>query len=316
MNINRPLAAAALALALGSVAPIQTAWASHKGARACNDTTKSALAACLYEALDDYWIGVGKCSNESEGDERGECVADERATLKEGRQECRAQREARNDLCDALGQAPYDPRFEPEDFVNPADIGGSVAPNPLFPLTAGRTLVYRSDDEEVRVEFTDEVRVVDDVPCRVVRDQVFVDGELEEDTLDWFAQDVHGNVWYCGEATAEYVDGFPVDTEGSFEADVDGARPGLIMKAAPAVGDVYRQEFDLGNAEDAARVASLTGSATVPAASCAGTCLVTEEFTPLSPGALEYKYYVPGVGLVLETQPDGSGRLELVEIID
>jgi hypothetical protein len=314
--MNKPLAAASLALALGSAVTITSAWAHHYKPRACTNTSRAALTGCLYDGLDDYWIGVGKCNNEKEPAERGECLEEAAAGLKEKRTECRAQRDARDGLCNALGEAPYDPRFEPEDFVDPTTIGGSVAPNPLFPLVAGRTLVYRAENEEVRVEFTGDVRIVDDVPCMVVRDRVFVDGELEEDTLDWFAQDIHGNVWYCGEATAEYVDGFPVDTDGSFEADVDGARPGIIMKAAPAVGDVYRQEFDLDNAEDSARVISLTGTATVPAASCAGSCLVTEEFTPLDPDVLENKFYGPGIGLILESQPDGSGRLELVEIID
>lgn len=313
--MNTPRNVASLALAL-TMATIQPAAADHNGPRACTGTTQAALTACLYEALDDFWIGVGKCRNERDQDERLECVDDARATLREGRSECREQRSARSEVCDELGEAPYDPRFEPEDFVNPDDIGGSVAPNPYFPLVAGRTYVYRGPGEEVRVEVTNDVRIVDEVPCRVVRDQAFVDGELEEDTLDWFAQDVHGNVWYCGEATAEYADGFPVDTEGSFEADVDGARAGIIMKAAPAIGDTYRQEFDLGNAEDVARVASLTGSAAAPAASCTGTCLVIEEFTPLSPGVLENKYYLPGTGLILETNPETGSRLELVEIID
>jgi sugar lactone lactonase YvrE len=33
----------------------------------------------------------------------------------------------------------------------------------------------------------------------VVRDRGFTNGELSEDTLDWFAQDAAGNVWYFGE---------------------------------------------------------------------------------------------------------------------
>jgi hypothetical protein len=127
---------------------------------------------------------------------------------------------------------------------------------------------------------------------------------------------VHGNVWYCGEATAEYEDGFPVNVHGSFQADVDGARPGLIMKAAPAVGNLYRQEFDLGNAEDVARVTDLHGSARTPAASCTKNCLVTEEFTPLKPDAIEDKYYMPGVGFMLTVDRATGERLELVKIID
>jgi hypothetical protein len=78
---------------------------------------------------------------------------------------------------------------------------------------------------------------------------------------------------------------------------VDGAKPGIVMKAQPRVDDVYRQEFWLGVAEDYARVVSLRGNATVPAASCAD-CLVTGDFVPLEPDADERKFYKRGVGLI------------------
>lgn len=304
-----------LLMLVAVVAPPDAAAHDNRGG-ACNATTRAAYSACLFSTLDTYQLGVGKCRNEADSADRDVCLDDARDALQEENALCRDQREARDDLCDALGQAPYDPRFESGDFVDPREIGRSIAPNPWFPLKAGRTLVYESKDETVTVTITDEVKVIDKVPCLVVRDVVEVDGELLEDTTDWFAQDVRGNVWYCGEATAEYEGGIPVNVDGSFQADVDGARPGMIMKAAPAVGDVYRQEFDLGNAEDVAKVVGLNGSATVPAGRCAGNCLVTEEFTPLSPGATENKYYQPGVGLILQTKPGSSDRLQLVKIID
>ena len=312
--MTNQLTATFLALMLVGAATPEVAAGS--GPAACSATTQAAYSACLFDALDTYWTDNGKCRNESEVRDRRECLADARAALPENNQQCLEQREARDGLCDALGQTPYDPRFEREDFVNPADIGHGVAPNPWFPLVSGRTMVYKSADETIRVTFTDQVRVIDNVPCLVVRDVVEVNGELLEDTIDWFAQDIYGNIWYCGEATAEYEDGFPVNTDGSFQADVDGARPGMIMKAAPAVGNVYRQEFDLGNAEDAAKVIDLHGTGTAPAASCTRNCLVTEEFTPLSPGVIEYKYYKPGVGFILQIQPASGERLELVEIIE
>ncbi|MBF8291517.1 MAG: hypothetical protein HW392_344 [Steroidobacteraceae bacterium] len=305
-----------LLLVVAAMACPTASYSRDNRPQACSSTTKAAFAACLNEGLDDFWIGNGKCQNESEVGERGECLADNKASLKEFRQECGAQRDAREDLCDALGQAPYDPVFETGNFVNPDDIGGSVAPNPWLPLIPGRTLVYKSPTETIRVTVTHETKVIDDVPCRVVRDVVKVDGELLEDTIDWLAQDVHGNVWYCGEVTAEYEDGFPVNTDGSFQADVDGARPGLLMKAAPAVGDFYREEFDLGNAEDAAMVINLHGSANTPAASCAGDCLVIREFTPLSPDAEEDKYYKAGVGNILTIDLESGERTKLVKIID
>ena len=305
----------ALTLAAGSI----TAHAGDWGPKACSGTTKAAFAGCLYEGLDDFWVGVGKCKNESQREDSRDCLADARASLREDAQECQEQRDARSDLCDLLGEAPFDPPFEPAIFAAWADIDAGGMWNPWMPLVPGRTLVYESPDETIEVTVTSDIKVVDGVECRVVRDIVKgEDGELIEDTLDWFAQDIYGNVWYCGEATAEYEDGFPVTVDGSFLAGVDGAKAGILMKAAPAVGDVYRQEFDLGNAEDAAEVVSLHGSsaATPQGASCAADCLVTREFTPLSPDDNENKYYKQGIGMILTIDLESGERAELVEIID
>ena len=144
-----------------------------------------------------------------------------------------------------------------------------------------------------------------------MRDVVSADGGLIEDTDDYFTQDVDGNVWYFGELSKGFENGDLASLEGSWRAGVDGALPGIIMKATPAVGDTYRQEFAFGDAEDAAEVLSLTGSATTPGASCAGTCIVTRDFTPIEPDAAEQKYYAPGVGLILELGVETGERVEL-----
>jgi hypothetical protein len=147
----------------------------------------------------------------------------------------------------------------------------------------------------------------------VVRDTVTMEGELVEDTYDWFAQDRDGNVWYLGEETAEYEDGEVVSTEGSWEAGVDGALPGIVMPAQPAVGDAYRQEFYAGEAEDLAEVVRLGASETVPFGDV-DDLVVIEEWNPLEPEAVEEKYFAPGVGLVLEVKTaGGEGRVELLE---
>ena len=88
---------------------------------------------------------------------------------------------------------------------------------------------------------------------------------LAEDTLDWYAQDKEGNVWYFGENTAEFEDGRPVTLAGTFTAGVNNDKPGIIMEANSVVGDFYRQEFSLGNAEDNALVVGLNATVTVPA---------------------------------------------------
>ncbi len=282
--------------------------------RSCTNTTKFAYSACLYDSLDALMIANGKCSNESQAIDRETCLRDARAALGAANESCLAQREAREDLCKDFGEAPYDPKFEPANFVDPREIGRSVAPNPWVPLIAGRTMHYQSPNETVRVITTNKVKLIDGVPCVVVLDRVEVNGQLEEETVDWFAQDIAGNVWYCGESTAEYVDGVPVNVNGSFQADVDGARPGVFALAAPSVGQKYRQEFDLGNAEDVAEIISLNGSAGTAVASCSLTCLVTEETTPLDPDLLEHKYYKSGTGFILQIKPKTGERLELVKI--
>ncbi len=76
-----------------------------------------------------------------------------------------------------------------------------------------------------------------------MRDTVTRDGELIEDTFDWYAQDREGNIWYLGENTAEFQNGKLSTKAGSFEAGVDGAQEGIIMPADPQDGMQYRQEY-------------------------------------------------------------------------
>jgi hypothetical protein len=128
----------------------------------------------------------------------------------------------------------------------------------------------------------------------------------------WYAQDAEGNIWYLGEDTTEYEDGELKDTEGSWEAGVDGAQPGILLPADPKVGMTYRQEYYEGEAEDAAEVLSLDETANVPYGDF-DHVLMTRDFTPLTPDLVEQKFYARGVGLVLAvTVSGGSDREELL----
>jgi hypothetical protein len=149
--------------------------------------------------------------------------------------------------------------------------------------------VYEGEEETVTVTVTGEFKEILGVPCAVVRDVVEEDGELVEDTYDWFAQDLEGNVWYFGEIARNYEDGELVDLEGSWTAGIDGAKIGVLMPIDSQPGAVYRQEFLLGEAEDMAEVLELGASAATPAAACDGNCLVTLEYTPLEPDGAEHK---------------------------
>ncbi len=279
----------------------------------CTDTARAALKACRHEVQDDNWIAIGNCNNLASHTARKDCMQEAENALDESRSECREQFKARREICEVLGEAPYDPRIDPARFVDPTEIGKSIAPNPYFPLVAGRTWVYRSGDETITVVVTGKTREILGVRCAVVSDVVKENGQVIEDTVDWFCQDIQGNVWYFGELSKEFEDGQLRSLEGSWEAGVDSAKAGFIMLAQPVVGRLYRQEFSLGNAEDVAQVISLTGSATVPAARCANNCLVTQDSAPLSPGSVEHKYYAPGIGLILEVNPETGRRTELVQ---
>jgi hypothetical protein len=184
---------------------------------------------------------------------------------------------------------PYRQAIDPANFVATID-------NPFFPLEPGTKWTY-GGDEKVVVTVTPDTKLILGVPATVVRDQVFVGGKLEEDTFDWFAQDVQGNVWYFGEQTAEYTNGKISSTAGSWTGGIDGAQPGIVMLAQPRAGDSYRQEYLAGEAEDLAKVTALSGKVTVPAGSYSDV-LVTEEWTPLELGVRERKTYARGVGLV------------------
>jgi len=200
----------------------------------------------------------------------------------------------------------YDPAIVPADFVAEVD-------HPLYPLPTGARWVYQAGDERVVVEVLSERRTILGVAAVIVHDQGSVAGELIEDTFDWLAQDRAGNVWYMGEATQELDHGRVVSTEGSWEAGVDGAKPGILIPAAPAVGQPYRQEYSPCNAEDMGEVLATDASATVPTGSYTG-CLKTRDFTPLEPAVDEEKYYCPGIGLVLTVDVGAGGaREELVE---
>jgi hypothetical protein len=197
--------------------------------------------------------------------------------------------------------------LDPADFVQGID-------NPYWPMAPETTWVYRESDprgnsQDVVVKVKTRTKVVAGITATVVRDTVTEDGELVEDTFDWYAQDVCGNVWYLGENTKEYEDGVVVSTEGSWEAGVDGALAGVILPADPQVGMAYRQEYLAGEAEDAAEVLSVAEQAQVPAGHFVDVVL-TKDFTPIAPRVLEYKLYAPGVGPVLVFGVSGGSDQE------
>lgn len=204
----------------------------------------------------------------------------------------------------------YSVTLGPGDFV-------SVIDNEWLPWAPGSRWVYESRGggavEHIEVEVLDDTRMINGVIATVVRDTVSVNGELIEDTFDWYAQDTEGNVWYLGEASTEYENGVPVGTSGSWEWGVDGALPGILMWADPQVGAAYRQEFYRGEAEDTAEVVRRGETVTVPYGTFEDV-LVIKEWNPLERRVVEEKYYAAGFGVIMEKVVEGGS--EIVELIE
>jgi hypothetical protein len=203
--------------------------------------------------------------------------------------------------------------------LNPAKFSANID-NPRWPMMVGSRWVYRvvdSSDGSVKhdvIKVTDRTKMMaDGIKARVVRDIVSDHGKPTEVTKDWYAQDSHGNVWYFGEDTIAYVHGQPVDN-GSWQAGVDGALPGVALPAKPKVGMSYREEYSKGEAEDQSRVLALDAQAQVPAGHYADV-LMTEDFSPIEPKVSELKFYAKGSGqaVLAVDVSGGSEREELVK---
>jgi len=217
------------------------------------------------------------------------------------------------------GSAPKAAGNTPRAVIDPANFTG-VVDNPWFPLKPGSTWVYEGskDGEPVREVFvvTKGTQKVDGVPCVVVDDQLLaLDGSLVEDTFDFYTQDTRGNVWYFGEVTVALDDrGKMTDTEGSWSAGEDGARPGIFMEANPVAGHTFKQESYPGHAEDTFTVLDLAAPVTVPFGSFTDS-LLTQETTVLEPGIVDHKNYVKGVGEVAELQVKGPKPPEEMKLV-
>ena len=153
----------------------------------------------------------------------------------------------------------------------------------------------------------------------VVRDTAYEDGVLVEDTLDWYAQDDDGNVWYMGEIATNYSyddegEFIGTDFDGSWQAGVDGAAPGWIMRADPKPGDSYFQEFYPGVAEDEGEVIA-TGLSVETEFGSFDDVVKIRDTSGLEPGVGAFKYFAPGVGQVLRRRSSRrTSRASFIEI--
>jgi hypothetical protein len=217
-----------------------------------------------------------------------------------------------NEATNMPADQPYTVSITSDDFV-------TVVDNPYFPLTPGAKWVYKARLEDGTVE-GDEVEVLQEtrqimgVTAVVVRDVVLVDGQITEETFDWYAQDKEGNVWYLGEMVDNYEDGVLVNHAGSWEWGKDGALPGIIMWADPSahMNETYYQEYYAGEAEDQGQILSVGESVTVPFGSF-DNVVKTFDSSALDPDLKENKFYAQGIGVIKEIDMHTGEEVVLLE---
>jgi hypothetical protein len=221
--------------------------------------------------------------------------------------------------CSSPSPAGTLPQGDDPVTLDPAAFSTTID-NPYWPMTPGTRWTYREtgpDGDELTVVVVvtfDTRKIANGITARVVRDTVYRGDAIIEDTFDWYAQDRDGAIWYLGEDTAEFEDGVVSSTDGSFEAGVDGALPGIVIPADPEPGMEYRQEYYQGEAEDNGAILALDEMVEVPAGLYKDV-LMTRDTITLEPDIEEHKFYAPGVGLVLTLDiSGGAGREELIRI--
>jgi len=140
------------------------------------------------------------------------------------------------------------------------------------------------------------------VTCIEVHDSVTTGGVLTEDTLDWFAQDTAGNVWYFGENTTS------LSTASSrhrrhLHGPSTAPSAGIIMEAHPAVATSTGRSSS--RQRELRRVVGLSDPVTVPYGRSRMPEHTRDDATRA--GSPRAQVYAAGVGIVLETDEDTGG---------
>jgi len=204
--------------------------------------------------------------------------------------------------------AKYQPQIDPANFQSKID-------NRYFPLVPGtryeylETVMGETFSRETTV--TSKTKTIMGVKCVIVHDILTANGEIKEDTYDWYAQDKQGTVWYFGEATIEMKPGHRRSSAGSWEAGDRGALPGIVMPGEAKPSGPYRQEYYPNWAEDMGQIVAVGETVIVPAGTFTN-CLRTKEWSLLESGG-EKRWYAPGVGFV-RSEAVGSELVVLVSI--
>jgi hypothetical protein len=204
-------------------------------------------------------------------------------------------------------RGPYNPTFNPADFTH-------VITNKYLILKAGTKATYEKISSKgivhVEMNVSGKTKSVMRITTLVVRNREWLNDRMIEDTSHWVAQDRDENVWNFGEAVDHYKDGKLINHNGSWEAGVNGAKPGILMLGKPKVGDVYREEYYPGKAEDMRTVVAVGKTLAVPQGPFFENCVQIRDWSRINSSSA-HKYYCVGVGLMV-LEDEGAELLKLV----
>jgi len=204
--------------------------------------------------------------------------------------------------CLSTGSADNAPKALPR-FSHPREIT-----NPLLPLASLKQDILENKNEYIertaKPDLHKTFKIGDQtIEALVVEDREFADGKLAEVTLDYFAQDDDGIVYYLGEDVDEYKNNKVVGHSGAWLLGKDTQTPGVLMPAHPKVGDKFMSEDVPKITWEKDEVVSVSETVIVPAGTYKN-CVKIKEVA--SDGTTEYKFYAPGIGCVKEAGSDGD----------
>jgi hypothetical protein len=199
--------------------------------------------------------------------------------------------------------------------IDAADFGHSIT-NKYCTYTrgmeAGYEMVTSRGLTHKQIDVEGDTKYIIGIPTTVVREREWLNGRLVEDTREWVAQDRYGNVWQFAEVVDHYKDGRLVNHDGSWEAGVNGAKPGILMLNEPKVGVSYRRDYYRGKAEDVGTVIAVGVGVMVPQGPLFQNCVLVREWSALKRESIEHKYSCVGIGTMVLQREKGANTLRIV----
>ena len=182
--------------------------------------------------------------------------------------------------------------------------------NPYLPISKFHRTVLKGNDQGQHLRI---VRTLLDrtktfhykgqkVEAAVVRDRDtdVAAGTLIEKTIDYFAQDKAGTVYYFGEDVNEYQHGQPIGHDGSWRLGRDTKRAGVLMPARPKLGDTFVSEAVPNITVEKDKIAAKGKTQRIAGHTYHHVMRIREHATTPKPGDFEFKTYAPGTGVITE----------------